>query len=281
MKTKNILLPAIALAIFATPTIAQIYGTPTTVKGANSSLLYQFPSVSQASDSTNLYNDQEAQTIRENVHSFIKKDINQLSSKQEYLNIALLRSQLNENLEIDLEHLKTITENSLAENKISLLEQYSVMQLCIMTNHNDVLATLIEAGFNPTLDRQLGITSLAAKAVQYNNVEAFGLTFSFYNKERTLQVLEDLDKIDHSLVNRFFEFVNKCKPMETSQKAANVKISKTPKEQESVTTTGIMSAPDHGSKYNKNASVKEGYVVDTVPSATATIKVVSDTVPNK
>ena len=324
MKTKNFILPAIAL----------LMGT-----------LLNAPLLAQDLD----YHDKEAQTIGDSVRAAIAHDVKKLAAQQEYLNISLLRAQINEDIPVNLEELKKITQKSISENKISAFEQYNLMELCITTQHNNILRTLIEAGFNPEIDTELGVTSLAAKAVEYNNVEAFSLTFSFNNKEKTVKVTDELEKMNPSLINRFFEFVKKCETTKTLKKEMPIEkkeIKKAEKKSKiygeykyridrkpTVAVSGgahvskpllkepIMVENEDGEQigiiysdprtnitvidYSGNAlSVasesamrmtpksllpdaikkeleKKGYTIDTVPAATATIKVISDTVPER
>ena len=286
MKTKNFILPAIALAIFAAPVLAQDY------------------------------HDQEFQTMQDSVRTSLSQDLRQLASKQEYLNIALLRAQINEDLPVDLKHLKEITKNTIKENKISALEQYSLMDFCIKTNNNDILRTLIEAGFNPEVDIEasnLGFPLLPTVAVECDNEKALELTLDYNNAERVEQVIKELEKKDPSLVNKFSKFAEngmmlmktKTLPTPNTKISVNIELAPIPNasKRETKSQSTIVNAPGHGSDVNKNASArKPGHIMGTsvglvTPMVTTypnmndiilspiptkdNIKVVSDTVPNK
>ena len=237
MKTKNFILPAIALAaLISTSAFAQ-----------------------EKLD----FHDQEYIQINDTIKSSLAK-----ANQKEYLSLSLVRAQIIEGLPLNLKHLKKVTKNSLSDKKISVLEQYSLMQLCIDTNSNDILRTLIEAGFNTNADLDLGFVSLSTRAIYGNNLDAFCYTFTFYDEERMTKVLEELKEFDPSLINRFFNFISKCEPKKTSEiHSVN---------QEKDESTGItVKFPKHLSTYNKSA------LTDIIPAAPKTIKVVSDTVPNK
>ena len=208
MKTKNFILPAIALAaLISTSAFAQELD----------------------------YHEQEALAKQAELRTTLTQDLNQ-GAKQKYLDIALLKAQINEDLPVDLKKLKNEAKNSLAAKQISHLSQYDLMVLCIENNRNDILRTLIEAGFDPKIDLKLNLISLPAKAVENDNPEAFGLTFTFNNIERTAQVTDELESIDPSLVNKFFDFVKKC-------------------ESKSI----IVNTPRHGSEVNKKASTHHNF----------------------
>ena len=128
-------------------------------------------------------------------------------SHQKYLNMGLLRLQINNEAPVDFDNLRTATKNTIADGKISNLEQYHFMLSCIANNRNDILRVLLEGGFNPEADVPIGMTPLPAMAVDYDNEEAFDLTFK-NSQERLSQILEEL-RDDTSLLDRLISFLGK------------------------------------------------------------------------
>ncbi len=295
MKTKNFLLPALAVAMFAAPVIAQDYHE---------------------------YENEIRDSITENVVENTRQ--------HKYLDLGFLRAAITEDLTINIDEIKTAAANSIKDNKIEPIYQYDIMVVSIENNRNDILRALLEAGFDKELGEQLGLNSLPAKAVEYDNVEAFALTFTFGNKEKTAQVLEELEKLDPALTNRFFDFVKKCestglkktinkfdrptlKKLEKPHGEILMKVGhnfsggahiskplvKDPIKVENeygeeigtiysdprtnitvidYSNSAAISVPSGSSM--RTAPQEKGYVIDTVPAATATIKVESNTETN-
>ena len=154
MKTKNFLLPAMALLV----------GT----------LL-----------STPLY----AQDYHDEVEN-IKKDINiERPTITPYLNVGLLHNQMFEDLSIDYEKLLEAATNSVKDNKISANDQYELMVFAIQTNHNEVLGTLLEAGFKVNIDVELSeagtkVAPLTEIAQEFQNEHALFLIDIYARKAR-------------------------------------------------------------------------------------------------
>ena len=174
MKTKNILFPAIALAMLAAPVLAQDY--------------HEYEEE---------FRGPLTQAATENIR------------QQNYLKIDLLRAQMEEDLPINLDEIEIAAKNSLKDNQIPMIHQYDLMLLCIETDHSDVLLALLKAGFNPELGQELGLTSFPAKAVENNNLKAFALTYYFGNDKEKEQVSKELEEINPSLLDRFAEFEKK------------------------------------------------------------------------
>ena len=193
MKTKNIL-----------PAIALLMGT-----------LLCTPAFAQELD----YHEQEAlkQEVTNNIKNSMPKQ------QKEYLKAGQLFNQMNEDLPIDYDKLLETATNSINNNEISDKNQYDLMAFAIQTKHNDVLATLILAGFDPEIDVKLNqnlsqgkekFFSLAARAVIGNNQEAFKHVF-LPRKERNHYIINELE-YDISLVARFSDFVtayNESRPL--------------------------------------------------------------------
>lgn len=261
MKTKNFLLPALAVAMFAAPVIAQDY-----------------------------------HEYEKDIMSTVTQATVENTRQHKYLDLGFLRAAITEDLSINIDEIRTAATNSIADNKIEPIYQYDIMVVSIENNRNDILRALLEAGFDKELGEKLGLNSLPAKAVEYNNVEAFALTFSFYNAEKTAQVLEELEKLDPALTNRFFEFVKKCESSISLNKTINtfdkptlkkfekiekphgemlMKINKLPAAAMKLSnpTKSVLVPLASDTKKEVN---NESYVTDTVPAATKTIKVEDD-----
>ena len=118
MKTKNILITAFALAMFAAPVLAQQLD----------------------------YHDKEVLT--KEITDTIKTSV---SSQKQYLDVAYLKAIIEEDLHFNEQKLLENAQNSIQDKKITDKEQYELMTLCIETNHNDILAVLLKAGFNSKL----------------------------------------------------------------------------------------------------------------------------------
>ena len=267
MKTKNFLLPALALAMFAAPVIAQDY-----------------------------------HEYEKDIRSTVTQATVENTRQHKYLDLGFLRAAITEDLSINVDEIRTAATNSIADNKIEPIYQYDIMVVSIENNRNDILRALLEAGFDKELGEKLGLNSLPAKAVEYNNVEAFALTFSFYNAGKTAQVLEELEKLDPALTNRFFDFVKKCESATGLKKTIKKLDKATLKKFEKIEKIEKIEKP-HGEmlmKINKLPAAaillskptkpvlvplasdtkkevnNESYVTDTVPAATKTIKIEDD-----
>lgn len=180
MKTKNTLLPAMAL----------LMGT-----------LLSAPVLAQNLD----YHEQEG--LRKEITNTIADSIPQ--QQKEYLNIEQLFYQMFEDLPIDLDEIEILAKNSLKDNQIPKIYQYDLMVFCIETNHSDVLLALLKAGFNPELGQELGLTSLPAKAVENNDLKAFAMTYPFDIEEKENEIAEEVKNINPSLSKRLDEFKKK------------------------------------------------------------------------
>ncbi len=274
MKTKNILLPAIALlagTLLSAPAYAQLSGD---------------------------YHDD-----LEGIKQDIKIEVStQIANQKSYLNVQLLYNQMNEDLPINLDEIEIAARNSLKDNQIPTIYQYDLMVLCIETNHSDVLLALLKAGFNPELGQELGLTSLPAKAVENNDLKAFAMTYPFDIEEKEKEIAEEVKNINPSLSKRLDEFKEKSQVYLIREiKQVPLKIDKLQlekiKEQQQVYGEYLKKTDyNHGailmmepSAYEqmrkldsiKNKLQNKGYTVDTVPAATKTIKVVSDTIPEQ
>lgn len=207
MKTKNILLPAIALlagTLLSAPAYAQLSGD---------------------------YHD-DLESIRQDIKIEVPT---QIANQKSYLNVQLLHNQMNEDLPIDYEKLFKAASNSIKDNKVSAQDQYELMVFAIQMNHNKVLETLLKAGFKANIDVELAqagteVSPLAEIAQAFNNTEALKLIETYMPK----------------MIKRI-----------TPKKIERLKnIEKRP----------------HGEYM---------YKIDKKPAATATIKVVSDTIPEQ
>ena len=84
--------------------------------------------------------------------------------------------------------------NSIKDNKISNEEQYELMKLAIQHNNNEILETLLKAGFKANIDEYLEesgttVTSLAEIAQAFNNTKALELIKTYMLSKPTKPVL--------------------------------------------------------------------------------------------
>ena len=126
MKIKNILLAVVVLAVSAVPLVAQDYHE--------------------------IENREEISLALQETHL-------QSLAERAYLNVSGLISKMIEDLPIDLEKLKEKTANSIADNKISVREQYDIIVLSVKLGYNEVLEAVLEAGFNPKADEEINAVS--------------------------------------------------------------------------------------------------------------------------
>ncbi len=159
MKTKNILLPAIAL----------LAGT-----------LLSAPANAQFKD----YHD-AIDSIKQDIKIEIPAQVIQKS----YLNVGLLFNQMNEDLPIDTAKLSEQAKNSITDGKISDTDQYDLMVLAIQTNHNEVLETLLKAGFKADTN------SLIEIAQAFKNNEALDLINTYMVEGISKSAYKSLKKI--------------------------------------------------------------------------------------
>lgn len=274
MKTKNILLPAIALlagTLLSAPAYAQLSGD---------------------------YHD-DLESIRQDIKIEVPT---QNANQKAYLDVQLLHNQMNEDLPINLDEIEIAARNSLKDNQIPTIYQYDLMVFCIETNHSDVLLALLKAGFNPELGQELGLTSLPAKAVENNDLKAFAMTYPFDIEEKENEIAEEVKNINPSLSKRLDEFKEKSQVYlikrieQVPSKIDKLQLEKIKGQQQVYGEYLKKTDYNHGailrmepSAYEqmrkldsiKNNLQKKGYTVDTVPAATKTIKVVSDTIPEQ
>ncbi len=146
MKIKNILLSVFALALFAAPLLAQEYD----------------------------YHDSE---YTGKIGTSLKQIHQDTVNKEKYLDVGTLFNYLKEDLPINLDKLQTKAANSIKDNKITPQEQYDLMLYCIEHKINNVLAVLLNAGFDPKIHKVLNAnlaegeekyTPLADKAAELN-----------------------------------------------------------------------------------------------------------------
>lgn len=142
MKTKNILLPALAL----------LAGT-----------LLSVPIFAQNLD----YHDLEE--INKSIAPLIEEIKTNIPVKS-YLDVAQLLNQMNEDLPIDSSRLSEQAKNSIKDGKISDKDQYNLMAFAIQTNHNEVLKTLLTAGFKADLN---SLTEIAQQLKNYEAIDLF------------------------------------------------------------------------------------------------------------
>ena len=180
MKTKNTLLPAIALlagTLLSTPIYAQLYGD---------------------------YHD-TVEAIRQDIN--IEQTI-QNTVQKSYLNVVQLYNQMNEDLTIDYEKLLEAASNSIKDNKVSAQDQYELMVFAIQTNHNEVLETLLKAGFKANINVELAqagteVSPLAEIAQAFNNTEALKLIETYMPKmikrmtPKKIERLKNIEKRPH------------------------------------------------------------------------------------
>lgn len=180
MKTKNILLPALAIAMFATPVIAQNYGNLLHQADRNEPFLYHFPTVVQD------YHD-EIEPIRQALIA----DIPAPTFQKPYLDVGSLYNQMFEDLSpINCDKLFLPALNSVKDNKISAKQQYELMKIAIEQNYNDVLGTLLGAGFKANIEVELEkdgikVIPLAEIAQKSKNKEALNLIELYTPKLQT------------------------------------------------------------------------------------------------
>ena len=182
MKTKNFLLPALAVAMFAAPVMALNFeGYQEKVADIMSEL------------SANINDD-----IAGAVDSFTIDDV---------------RNRINNPERLNLDEFREIEMFAFYNRNIANSEQYELMKDSIEKGHDDILEALIAGGFDPKVDMELNSTTLPAIAVQYNDIHSFVLTFDVNEEERSHKVLSDLQKMDESadgspFMERFIEFIN-------------------------------------------------------------------------
>ncbi len=120
MKTKNILLSALALAIFAAPAFAQNWD----------------------------YHDLENLDLAQHVSDTIKTPVKASVPQKKYLDISYLRDCISQDLSYSPEDLAERAKNSIKDKKIAANEQEELINLCIMYNNADILEILLKAGFS-------------------------------------------------------------------------------------------------------------------------------------
>lgn len=183
MKTKNFLLPTLAIAMFAAPVIAQDYH-----------------------EYENEIRGTIAQATVENTR------------QHKYLDLGFLRAVITEDISVNIDEIKIAAANSIADDQIPPIYQYDLMVSCIENNSNDVLQALLEGGFDPELGQKLGLTSLTAKTIENNNLKAFALTYPYNRIGAAVQLVNELTEMDESLIKRFLEFFDKTKTNKTFKK---------------------------------------------------------------
>ncbi len=180
MKTKNILLPAIAIlagTLLSAPAYAQLYSD---------------------------YHD-TVEAIRQDIN-IERPTLNTV--QKSYIDVVQLFNQMNEDLPIDYEKLLAAAINSIKDNQISNKDQYDLMVFAIQTNHNKVLETLLKAGFKANIDVELNeagttVAPLAEITQKFQNEEAAGLIDAYTPKARLKKmplnksVLKEIQKIPH------------------------------------------------------------------------------------
>ena len=127
MKTKNILLSALTVALLASPLLAQVQ---------------------------DIHEEEIARNAGQ-VGSYVAKTVvanQEEKDKEKYLDIGTLYNFLNEDIPVDLEKLLKKATNSINDNKITPKEQYDLMLFCIEHNEYEILETLLKAGFNPKIN---------------------------------------------------------------------------------------------------------------------------------
>ena len=228
MKTKNFLLPAIAIAIFAAPVMAL--------------------------DLSN-YREELSNSLSKidvNINNNLMKEIRPFT-------IDEIRNRINNPERVTLDEFHKIeTFAFIMEGNISDLEKYHLMVNAILNKHDDILEALITGGFNPSVDLNTGLITLPTRAVQYNDIHSFVLTFDFNEEELALKVFRELKEMDESngntsLIDRLNDFESQILDIINS-------ISKKHNQ------TDI--SPELIEELNK-----EGYEVDKKPAATIEIKV--------
>ena len=162
MKTKNILLSVLALALIATPLLAQDYHEDEYKKdmGKIGASL--------------------AQTYKEHMEK---------KYKETYLDVGTLLNFIQEDIPVNLEKLLNKATNSINDNKITPQEQYELMIACIEGDENEILETLLKAGFDPEVDKTINenlqngenkVISLLSKADGLKNKKAYDLLWDAY-----------------------------------------------------------------------------------------------------
>lgn len=216
MKTKNILLPAIALlagTLLSAPACAQLSGD---------------------------YHD-DLESIRQDIKIEIPT---QNANQKAYLDVPQLYNQMNEDLPIDYEKLFKAASNSIKDNKVSAQDQYELMVFAIQMNHNKVLETLLKAGFKANINVELAqagteVSPLAEIAQAFNNTEALKLIETYMPKmikritPKEIERLKNIEKRPHG------EYMYKIdqKPAATAMKVVpNESLSNTLKEIKTVTS---------------------------------------------
>lgn len=191
MKAKSILLPAIAIAIFAAPAIAQVNDD---------------------------YHDY-TESVREATTQTVQETAKETASQKQYLDIGYLKAYMYEDFE-ELTEQKRLTlleqaTNSIQDKKITDKDQYELMAMAIETNHNEILEILLQAGFDAQIDVKLNqnlnesqkeFIPLSEKAKAVNNTKALKLLAKYisakeegyigvyYTTPNGTQVIKKFDK---------------------------------------------------------------------------------------
>ena len=289
MKTKNILLPAIAIAMFAAPVMAQHQVKELKSYSAASSGLIK--PLNTSYDILQDYHD-EIENIKKSIHSEIPA-----TPQKAYLSVGGLNNQMIEDLPINYEKLFEEASNSVKDKKISDKEQYELMVLAIQTNYNEVLETLLKAGFKANIDEYLEksgteVLSLGAVALFFENNEALDLIVAYMPKNYKPKKIEPLeikqqpqgeymqrhnynhaDKLAYyppakTVFDEIFERLSEEDRADLIKSPGQLP----PGRQEELTKTI--------DSIRQEVLQERGYVIDTVPAATKTIKVESNTKTN-
>ncbi len=263
MKTKNILLPAIALltgTLLSAPAFAQLTG--------------------------------DYHEDMENIKQGINIEIPATPQKA-YLSVGGLNNQMIEDLPINYDKLFEEASNSVKDKKITDKEQYELMALAIETNHNEVLEALLQAGFKANIDEYLeksdtDVLSLGAIAMACQNDEALDLIVAYMPKNYKPKKIEPLEPLEikqqpqGEYMQRYnYNHVDKLAyypPAKTVFDEIFERLSDADKADMRKPASQLSQERQEELKRTID-SIKQqiwqekGYVIDTVPAATRTIEV--------
>ena len=170
MKTKNFILPAFALlvgSLLSAPAFAQL--------------------------DTDYH--EQIENTKKSIHIEIPT-----TPQKAYLSVGGLYNKMNEDLPINYEKLFEEASNSVKDKKISDKDQYELMVLAIQMNYNEVLETLLKAGFKANIDEYLeksgtDVLSLGAIALFFENNEALDLIVAYMPKNYKPKKIKPLEPL--------------------------------------------------------------------------------------